>query len=251
MLSCSQASGRFWITYWSLHHMQPLALGLWLKHSPFTAISHGALPGNHVAVPVGSLLGDVKVGRVCGISSCVPSDESFYTVCLVCIWEVGHCAFPSSTKGPDCTVYFFSFNWYQCSSHQRLLCLYSLEAEILMQIMLMWTLIIIYWSFLNSIFNIAKFERGWWWRNKKCSPWQRFRGSFGHLCLRARMLLPVWFLPQNSWVHLLILGKHLVDSVFLQLAARTEQEAGPLAACDLVFPLCLRHSGVLGSRARV
>lgn len=85
-------------------------------------------------------------------------------------------------------------------------------------------------------------ERGWWWRKRKCSPQQRFRGSFGHLCLRARMLLPVQFLPQNSWVHLIILGKHFVYPVFLWLAARTEQEAGPLTVCDVMFPPCLRHS---------
>lgn len=57
------------------------------------------------------------------------------------------------------------------------------------------------------------------------------------------MLLPIQFLPQNSLVHLIILGKHFVYPVFLWLAARTEQEAGPLTACDLIFPPALPSVG--------
>lgn len=80
------------------------------------------------------------------------------------------------------------------------------------------------------------FERGWWCRKRRYSPSQRFRGSFGHLCLLATC---VWeqghcwvlqLLPQNSWVYHIILDNYSIYPAFVlfELQGQDKQQSHPL-----------------------
>lgn len=82
----------------------------WLVAEAFTATSHRTLPGNGGAGPVGSLW--EWLGIICGIPSilyCVPGMHlGDWALC-----------FPLQHQGVQVVLLFFSFDWHQCSFHQR------------------------------------------------------------------------------------------------------------------------------------
>lgn len=95
------------------------------------------------------------------------------------------------------------------------------------------------------LLTLQIFEKGWRCRNRRCSPWQRFRGSFGQLCLRARTLLicSSFFLKIVEFTTLsLIITQFILLLFYLSYKGKTRSSPTP---CDFRFPSCPRHGDVL------
>lgn len=117
-----------------------------------------------------------------------------------------------------------------------------------MQIMFIWILIIIYWNFLNSIVNMANFWERLMMEEEEMLTWTEIQRKLWSPVLESKDATACSVSSSDSWVPLILLGRHCVCPVGVCLAARTEQAA--LTACDSTFPPA-EAQGVLLSRARL